>query len=145
MTELGNSFDNFAKDATTQTPLLNLIFLLVALWLVFAAGFYFAEHEIEGASITSCGRALYWGIAAFSTAGIADEPVSGTARFIGGLWIVVGSMLFFGTIVATVTAYFMRPLQRPARQIIDTIETTWNVWRTCRWKSLICSRGRSTR
>ncbi|MEZ5543578.1 MAG: two pore domain potassium channel family protein, partial [Pseudomonadota bacterium] len=31
-------------------------------------------------------------------------------------------MLFFGTIVATVTAYFMRPLQRPHKKIIETIE-----------------------
>jgi voltage-gated potassium channel len=38
------------------------------------------------------------------------------------LWIVVGSLLFFGTIVATVTGYFMRPMQRPHKQIIDTIE-----------------------
>jgi voltage-gated potassium channel len=42
--------------------------------------------------------------------------------FIGGVWIVVGSMLFFGTIVATVTTYFMRPMQRPHKKIIDTIE-----------------------
>lgn len=41
---------------------------------------------------------------------------------IGAVWIVVGSVLFFGTIVVTVTAYFMRPLQRPAKQIIDTLE-----------------------
>ena len=65
---------------------------------------------------------MYWGVAAFSTAGIADMPVKGISELIGGIWIVVGSMLFFGTIVATVTAYFMRPLQRPARQIVDTIE-----------------------
>ena len=31
-------------------------------------------------------------------------------------------MLFFGTIVATVTTYFMRPMQRPYKKIIDTIE-----------------------
>jgi voltage-gated potassium channel len=31
-------------------------------------------------------------------------------------------MLFFGAIVATITAYFMRPFQRPLKQIIDTIE-----------------------
>jgi voltage-gated potassium channel len=31
-------------------------------------------------------------------------------------------MLFFGTIVATITTYFMRPLQRPHKKIIDTIE-----------------------
>ena len=35
---------------------------------------------------------------------------------------MIGSTLFFGTIVATVTTYFMRPLQRPGKRIIDTIE-----------------------
>jgi len=65
---------------------------------------------------------LYWGIAAFSTAGIADTPKSGISLILGGMWIIIGSILFFGTIVATVTTYFMRPLQRPHRQIIDTIE-----------------------
>ncbi len=41
---------------------------------------------------------------------------------IGAIWIVVGSVIFFGTIVATVTTYFMRPMQRPAKKIVDTIE-----------------------
>jgi len=36
--------------------------------------------------------------------------------------IHTATALFFGTIVATVTTYFMRPMQRPARRIIDTIE-----------------------
>ena len=49
-------------------------------------------------------------------------PVNGVSEFIGGLWIVIGSVIFFGAIVATVTAYFMRPLQRPSKQIIDVIE-----------------------
>lgn len=44
---------------------------------------------------------------AFSTAGIADMPVNGISK---------------GAIVATISAYFMRPLQRPSKQIIDTIE-----------------------
>jgi voltage-gated potassium channel len=99
-----------------------MLLLLIVLWLGFAAGIYVAESGIEGSSIRTYGQALYWGVAAFSTAGIADTPISGLAQLIGGIWIVVGSTLFFGTIVATVTAYFMRPLQRPARKIIDTIE-----------------------
>ena len=99
-----------------------MIFLLVVLWLLFAAGLYFAERGMEGAAITSYGDALYWGIAAFSTAGIADTPLSGVSQIIGGIWIVLGSVLFFGTIVATITAYFMRPLHRPVRQIVETIE-----------------------
>jgi voltage-gated potassium channel len=86
-----------------------MIFLLAVLWLVFAAGLYFAERGMEGAAINSYGHALYWGIAALSTAGIADAPHSGVSQIIGGIWIILGSMLFFGTIVATVTAYFMRP------------------------------------
>ena len=112
----------FISDIITRTPFLKMIFLLVLLWLVFSAGLYFAERGMEGATITSYGNALYWGVAAFSTAGIADTPLSGISQIIGGIWIVLGSTLFFGTIVATVTTYFMRPLQRPVRQIIETIE-----------------------
>lgn len=115
-------FARFVKDTITHTPIVKMIFLLVALWLLFAAGLYFAERGMEGAVITSYGDALYWGIAAFSTAGIADTPLSGISQIIGGIWIVLGSVLFFGTIVATITAYFMRPLRRPIRQIVETIE-----------------------
>ncbi len=114
----------FLSDVVTQTPILSLLVLLLVLWLIFAAGLYFAERGVTGTAIKSYGDALYWGVAAFSTAGIADTPLAGTSRLIGGVWIVVGSILLFGTIVATVTAYFMRPLQRPARQIVETIEYT---------------------
>ena len=110
------------RDLMTHTPVLKMTLLLFVLWVLFSAGLYFAERGADGTSITSFGRALYWGIAAFSTAGIADMPINGLSEVIGGLWIVVGSMVFFGAIVATVTAYFMRPLQKPSKQIIDTIE-----------------------
>lgn len=96
--------------------------LLVICWMLFSAGIYLGETGVEGSKITSYGKALYWGVAAFSTAGIADMPVSGISELLGAIWIVLGSVLFFGTIVATVTAYFMRPLQRPSKQIVDTIE-----------------------
>ena len=112
----------FLKDIITHTPIIKMVVLLIALWMLFSAGLYFAEAEISGTSLTSYGAALYWGIAAFSTAGIADTPQSGLAQFIGAVWIILGSILFFGTIVATVTTYFMRPLQRPGKRIIDTIE-----------------------
>jgi voltage-gated potassium channel len=112
----------FIRDMLAHTPVLKMTGVLLTLWVLFSAGLYFAERGAEGTSITSFGRALYWGIAAFSTAGIADMPVTGLAEAIGGLWIIVGSIVFFGAIVATVTAYFMRPLQRPSKQIIDIIE-----------------------
>ena len=115
-------FRRFIKDISVQTPLIKMVLLLIVLWLTFSTGLYLVEKSVEGASLDSYGEALYWGVAAFSTAGIADKPTSGLAQLVGALWIVIGSVLFFGTIVATVTTYFMRPMQRPHKQIIDTIE-----------------------
>lgn len=115
-------FRRFIRDISTHTPFVGMIVLLVVLWLVFSYGVYLSERGVETSSIASYGHALYWGIAAFSTAGIADTPRSNMGQLIGGIWIVVGSVLFFGTIVATITSYFMRPMQRPVKRIIDTIE-----------------------
>ena len=115
-------FKRFVNDILEHTPIIKMIVLSIALWMTFSAALYLAERGTEDATITSYGEALYWGIAAFSTAGIADSPRSGLSQIIGGIWSIVGSVLFFGTIVATVTTYFMRPLQRPAKRIIDTIE-----------------------
>ena len=115
-------FKRFILDIIAHTPLVQMVVIMLVLWLTFSAGIYLAERGAEGGVISTYGEALYWGVAAFSTAGIADTPVSGTAQLIGGIWIVIGSMLFFGTIVATITTYFMRPLQRPHKKIIDTIE-----------------------
>ncbi len=115
-------FSRFVEDVWTHTPFARMVLLLVVLWLATALGMYLAERDVPGTSITGLGAALYWGVAAFSTAGIADMPRSGLALLIGGAWIVAGSMLFFGTIVATITTYFLRPMQRPGHRIIDTIE-----------------------
>ena len=112
----------FLNDISVHTPFIRMVLLLVTLWIMFSAALYLSEQGIVASAIDSYDKALYWGIAAFSTAGIADTPASGLGRLIGGLWIVIGSVLFFGTIVATVTTYFMRPLQRPHKQIINTIE-----------------------
>ena len=112
----------FIRDVVLHTPILKMTFLLVILWMLFSAGIYFGEIGAEDTKITSYGKALYWGVAAFSTAGIADMPVNGISELLGAIWIILGSVLFFGAIVATVTAYFMRSLHRPSKQIIDTIE-----------------------
>jgi len=121
-TEKHSRLKRFLIDISVHTPFTRMALLLIMLWLLFSAGMYLAERNIEGTSINSYGEALYWGVAAFSTAGIAGKPISGAAELIGGLWIVIGSVLFFGSIVATVTTYFMRPMQRPHKKIIETIE-----------------------
>ena len=112
----------FLRDVVAETPFVKMLILLVCLWIGFSVALYSAERAEDGASIQQLFDALYWGVAAFSTAGIADTPTTTAGKIIGGVWIIVGSVIFFGTIVATVTTYFMRPLQRPVRRIVDTIE-----------------------
>jgi len=105
-----------------HTPFLQMLIVLTALWLLFSVSLFAVERGDPGSPITTLIDALYWGVAALSTAGIADTPATQVAKVLGGTWIIVGSAIFFGSIVATITTYFMRPLQRPARRIIDTIE-----------------------
>ena len=114
--------ENFAAEIRRHTPFLWMIALLAVLWMLFSTAMFLSERAADGSTIRTLGDALYWGIAALSTAGIADTPASGVSKLIGGTWIIVGSVLFFGIIVATVTAYFLRPLERPANQIVDLIE-----------------------
>jgi voltage-gated potassium channel len=112
----------YLSTILSETVLARVIAMFIALWLLFSAGLYFAERGAPNSTISSYGDALYWSVAAFSTAGIADTPQSSVSQLIGAIWIVLGSVIFFGTIVATITSYFMRPMQRPANQIIDAIE-----------------------
>ena len=119
---MGRKFRKFIAQIVNRTLFLQMVALLASLWLVFAAAMFLVERGVEGSAIRSYGDALYWGIAALSTAGIADSPATGASKLIGGAWIIIGSVLFFGIIVSTVTAYFMRPVQRPSDQIIESIE-----------------------
>lgn len=112
----------FIDDIFIHTPFVQMVILLFVLWIIFSTTIFLSERGIAGSNIVTFGDALYWGIAAFSTAGIADTPVSGLAKALGGIWIIIGSVLFFGAIVATITTYFMKPMQRPHKKIIDTIE-----------------------
>ena len=88
-------FKRFVKDVVIHTPFIKMIFLLIVLWLMFSGGLFWAEEGDNATPIRSFGDALYWGIAAFSTAGIADTPQSNLAKLIGGIWIILGSVLFF--------------------------------------------------
>lgn len=112
----------FLGDIVERTPIIKLTVLLVGLWLLSSVALWWVEHDVAGTPVTDIGAALYWSVAAFSTAGIANSPVTNPGRLIGGAWIVVGSVIYFGAIIAAVTGYFMRPVQRPVRNLIDTIE-----------------------
>ena len=91
---LGRKFQKFIKDIIDRTLFLQLASVLGFLWLAFSAALYLAERGADDSPIQSFGDAMYWGIAALSTAGIADSPISGLSKLIGGTWIIVGSVMF---------------------------------------------------
>ena len=110
------------RDMLTRTPLVPMFSILVVLWLIFSAGLYFAERGVNEA-LDSYGEALWWGLAAMQTMGSgAGQPMTTAGGVVFGIWAILGTLLFFGAIIASVTAYFIYARQRPSRQIVATIQ-----------------------
>lgn len=114
------AFFRFISDLATQTPLIPILLVLVVLLLVFSAAIYAVERG-ENPSLASLGAALWWGISAMQTMG-AEGPITSAGRVLGGIWAVLGTIMFFGAIIAGMTAYFILPRRRPSRQIVATIQ-----------------------
>ena len=112
----------FLRVIVTQTPFLPMISVATVLWLVFSTGFYFVEHGASGSGINYYSEALWWGVVAMTTMGTAPMPVTGAGQIVGGIWTVLGCMIFYGAIIASFTVYFARRREGPVRQIILTVE-----------------------
>ena len=110
------------RDILTTTPFLPMFLTLVALWLVFSAGMYALEHNADGAAMTSYGEALWWGLASVETMGTPYEPITAGGRVLGGIWAVLGVMVFWGTIIASVTILIASRRKRSAERNIETIQ-----------------------
>ncbi|TEU04272.1 MAG: hypothetical protein E3J24_01675 [Dehalococcoidia bacterium] len=54
--------------------------------------------------------------------GTAPIPVSGAGQIVGGIWAVLGCVIFYGAIIASVTVYFARRKEGTMKQIISTVE-----------------------
>jgi voltage-gated potassium channel len=115
----------FLKVIVNETPFVPMITLLAVLWLLFSTTFYYVERGAIGTEITDYSHALWWGIVAMTTMGTAHIPVSGSAQIVGGIWAVLGSIIFYGAIIASVTTYFARRREGQVKQIISTI--TYNI------------------
>ncbi len=57
-----------------------------------------------------------------TTMGTAPIPVSGAGQIVGGIWAVIGSIIFYGAIIASVTVYFTRRREGTVKQIVSTVE-----------------------
>jgi len=112
----------FLRDVSARTPLVPLLLTLIALWLLFSLGLYLAESGVSE-QISSYGSALWWSFGAMHTMGINNPgPVTTAGMVIGGIWAIVGTVIFFGVIIAIFYAYFMRPRQRPSGELISAVQ-----------------------
>ena len=112
----------FFRTIVTQTPFVPMFSLVLILWLLFSTGFYFAEQGASASGIDHYGDALWWGLVAMQTMGTAAIPETVAGHIVGGMWAVLGVILFWGTIIASVTSYFLHRRQRPSQQIISTVQ-----------------------
>jgi voltage-gated potassium channel len=115
----------FLKVIVTETPLVSMFSLITVLWLLFSTIFYFVERGASGTEITDYTHALWWGIVAMTTMGTAHIPISGGGQIVGGIWAIIGCMIFYGAIIASVTTYFARRREGHVKQIISNI--TYNI------------------
>lgn len=112
----------FFWDIAHETPFIPLLLGLVTLWLVSALGVYLAER-LAHEQFYSYGYALWWTFTAMQTQGAnSPGPITPLGMMIGAIWSVVGTVTFFGVIIASIYAYYMVPRRRPSRAIVDALQ-----------------------
>jgi len=112
----------FIKQIANETPLIALMFALIALWLLSSWGVYLAERGANE-QISSYGYALWWTFTAMQTQGAnSPGPITAPGMIIGAIWSIVSTVALFGVIIGTLYAYFMLPRRRPSREIIGALQ-----------------------
>ena len=112
----------FLRDTVSETPLVPLLLVLTALWLVASLGVHLAERPVNE-QFHSYGYTMWWSFSAMHTQGAnSPGPITPLGIIIGVIWSIIGTVVFFGVIIATIYAYYMVPRRRPSRAIIDALQ-----------------------
>lgn len=98
------------KEVMWETPFIFMVPILLVLLLLFSTGIYFAEVNTPASNVHSFGEALWDGVILMTTAGAMSEPVTAAGHILAGIWTVLGCLLFYGTIIASASAYFLLPV-----------------------------------
>ena len=112
----------FLGDVITKTPLLPLLLVLIALWLLSSWAIYLVERNVNE-HLSSYTYALWWSFTAMQTQGAnSPGPITTAGMIIGVLWSILSTIAFFGVIIGTLYSYFMLPRRRPSRELICPIQ-----------------------
>ncbi len=110
------------RDVFTQTLVLPVIAFLALLVIVVPVPIFLIERTSDEADVTSYWIGLWWAVAAFTTVGHSDvDLVTAPGRVFGSIFTIVSVALFFGSVIAAFSSYFLLTWRKPKRQVIDTI------------------------
>jgi len=83
---------------------------------------YLLERGAEDSGMTNYWVGLWWAVSAFSTVGHSGvDVVTVGGRIVGSIYTVASVGLFFGSVLAAFSSYFILMWRRPKRQLVDTI------------------------
>ncbi|MCH7809771.1 MAG: two pore domain potassium channel family protein [Chloroflexi bacterium] len=109
-------------DIFTQTAILPVIGLLTLLVIIVPVPMFLIERSDGDAEITSYWIGLWWAVSAFTTVGHSEVGlVTAPGRVVGSVFTVLSVALFFGSVIAAFSSYFLLTWRRPKRQVIDTV------------------------
>ncbi len=109
-------------DIATQTPVLWFIFALTILVALAPIPVFLFERSADNAQMTNYWIGLWWAVSAFSTVGHSAVEVNTVGgRVVGSIYTVVSVGLFFGSVIAAFSSYFILTWRKPKRQLVDTI------------------------
>ena len=109
-------------DLTKATPVLWFIGGLAVLVVIGPIPVWLFERTADSPDMTNYGVGLWWAVSAFSTAGhsgVVVETLGG--RIFASIFTVLSVGLFFGSVLAAFSSYFILTWRKPKRQVVDTI------------------------
>jgi len=112
----------FFTDVIQETPFVPLFFVLIVIFLISSLGIFLVEKSVNP-QLDTFGNTLWWSFTAMQTQGAnSPGPITPLGIAIGATWSIIGTVAFFGVIIAMFYAYFVDPKRRPSKRIIDALQ-----------------------
>ena len=112
----------FFVELGTQTPVLWMIAALGVMVVLAPIPVYLFERAGDEPGMTNYWVGLWWAVSAFSSVGHSGVEINTVGgRIVGSIYTVASIGLFFGSVIAAFSSYFILTWRRPKRQLVDTI------------------------
>ncbi len=105
-----------------DTPFVSLFLVLIVIFLISSLGIFLVEQPVNS-QFDTFRNTLWWSFTAMQTQGAnSPGPITPLGMTIGAIWSIIGTVAFFGAIIAAFYAYYVDPKRRPSKVIIDALQ-----------------------